>query len=291
MRLGTKLLAGSAAVVILATLVVSAARSGSDAVGHPSGSGHAIRQPEPQGSQRLRAGAGEARPTPPEAGARQVTAPADAARSAKAESYKPPPYGRMPPIDPKAHPQAAAVVEALETSTHPERLSPIIAPKPFDLLQWQKDPQAYMAVSEPGRVFQNRAPGKDVPVLRRASDASVDLAQGESVVLAVEATPGAPVSFTSFDGGRFIENTLPALTVVADAQGVAKATYQATSGVTRRVAVLCASPLCSGQIRFSIWVDQPVAGPLSKATRTAGVPHSSTTSPGEAGTTMARPGH
>ena len=118
-------------------------------------------------------------------------------------------YGRMPAIDPTRHPQAAAVAAALEHKSHPERLSPLVPATPFDAQEYARNPQAYLAVSEPGRVFQVAQPGADTPPLRRISGRLHRVQQGHTVTLKAHAIAGAPVSFTAFDGGRFQENTLP----------------------------------------------------------------------------------
>ncbi len=177
-------------------------------------------------------------------------------------------YGAMPAIDPASHPQAAAVAEALASGRHPERASPLVLPKPFDAQAYWDDPQSYLALSEPGRVWQPKQPGDDVPPLRRAAPRSHLLEQGESVELAVQTVPEGCVSFTTFDGGRFVANTLPAITVQADAQGLARATYEATGGVTDGVSILCASPFCSGTLRFSIFVEREgIASPFADTDR------------------------
>jgi hypothetical protein len=151
------------------------------------------------------------------------------------------------------------VEEALRTRTHPERLTPLVAPTPFDAASFAHDPKPYLSVSEPGRVWQVKAPGPGVPVLTRLTPRAVELRQGQTAVLQVRTAPLAPVSFTAFDGGVFQENGLPACTVRADAQGLAAATFSATPGVIADSSVAAGSPEASGVVRFTLVVVREAA--------------------------------
>lgn len=51
------------------------------------------------------------------------------------------------------------MVEALKNHTHPERLSALVQPAPFDVAKFKADPTAYANEVVPGRVFQSAAPG------------------------------------------------------------------------------------------------------------------------------------
>jgi len=61
---------------------------------------------------------------------------------------------------------------------------------------------------------------------------------------------------TEMDLGTF-SNGLTAITVRADEEGVAKATYTASGGVIADVSVLVGSPLASGQVSFFVFVTEP----------------------------------
>ena len=80
--------------------------------------------------------------------------------------------------------------------------------------------------------------------------------QGQSIPLRVRATPGAPVTFTSFDLGQF-ENQLTSITVQADKQGIATARFVGSSGTINDVNILVASPVNSGQAKFAVNVVLP----------------------------------
>ncbi|MBD3222238.1 hypothetical protein GF314_13455 [bacterium] len=167
----------------------------------------------------------------------------------------PSPLGVQPVVPGDANPQVASVVEAARTGQHPERRTALAMPDPFDRASYEKDPQAYLDVCEPGRVFQPAQPGKDVPMISARSDTSVEVAVGESTTLAAMAAPGAPVTFTSFDLGLF-SNELTSITVQADDAGIARATFTAV-GCVNDVNILAASPYCSGRATFMIFVPPP----------------------------------
>jgi len=165
-------------------------------------------------------------------------------------------YGSSPLIDPDANPQVAAVVKASQEGNRPELLSPAIPAKPFDLVAYQKNPQAWLDSPEPGRVFQPAQPSPETPVLRRRSDYRLPVVQGETVRLAVHAAAGVPVAFTAFDLGVF-PNQLTAITVVAGDDGVASTEFLATPGTINDVNILAASPMASGQVKFVVNVSLP----------------------------------
>lgn len=197
------------------------------------------------------------------------TAPATSADPAPAPGFRIVPddrpgrgaYGRAPTIDPSSNAQVQAVADAAHQGTHPERLSPLVPPTPFDAAAWERDPAAYLAGSEPGRPWQTAEPGSEVPVLRKSVMGNPELVQGTSTELSVQAPPGAPVSWTILDLGVW-ENGLVAITTRADATGRATARFHATSGSLGRVNVIAGSPLASGQVRWGVTVVPPAgAGP------------------------------
>jgi len=160
-------------------------------------------------------------------------------------------YGTVQPVRADMNPQVASVAEALKNKTNPERLSPLIPPKPFDPEAYKKDPAAYLSVIEPGRCFQAKSPGKDVPKIQAVSPQLQNVAQGQSVVLRVKAAAGWPVAFSSFDMGRF-SNELTSITVEADAAGFAEAHFFGAMGTISEVNILCSSPMTSGQLKFLV---------------------------------------
>jgi hypothetical protein len=169
---------------------------------------------------------------------------------------KPPPemdYGMTEPVRGDLNPQTRSVVEAVQTKSHPERLSPLIPPKTFDPVAYKQSPKAYLDVVEPGRVFQTANPGKDVPSIVATSPLYQEVVQGKSVKLRVKAVPRMPCSFTSFDLGHF-HNQLTSVTVEADDQGIAEASFFGAPGTINEVKILASSPVASGQIRFIVFV-------------------------------------
>jgi hypothetical protein len=160
-------------------------------------------------------------------------------------------YGRTTPVDGNTNPQVRSVSEALRDKNHPERLSALIPPKPFDATSYKSDPKSYLNTVEPGRCFQSAQPGKDVPRLRPLSPQLQSVAQGQFVVLKVQVAPKAPCSFTSFDLGKF-QNELTAITVEANEKGEAETKFYGTPGTINEVKILAASPTSSGHARFMV---------------------------------------
>jgi hypothetical protein len=174
-------------------------------------------------------------------------------------------------VSPLFRAQIASVHEAARTGTHPERLSPQIAPKPFDLAAWTADPQSYLAVVEPARVFQSLAGGAGVPMTVAATPPHLETPAQTPVVLRVRTAPLAPVTYTTFDGGIF-ENTLNSITVRADQDGFASVTYTPTAGVIADTNILASSPMAAMQVHFVVQVGGPARAPDDEAAASP-VPH------------------
>jgi len=162
----------------------------------------------------------------------------------------------VPPVARDANAQVASVVAAVTSGTHPERLSSLAQPAPFQPASYAKDPLAYLNVAEPGRAFQTAAPGPGVPRLEAVGGTARSVPQDGEVVLYLRAQPGQPVTVTSFDLGQF-QNQLTTITVAADDQGVAAVSFHPGPGTTERVAIQAASPVCAGLVQFQITVLPP----------------------------------
>lgn len=157
------------------------------------------------------------------------------------------------PFPKDANPGTASVAEAIDTSTHPERVTPLFEPETFDLRTFSAQPQRYLNTVEPGRVWQVAQPGDNVPRIASLSSLTQAVDPGESVVLKVKVPAGMPVTFTSFDLGAF-ENQLTSISVKADAEGIAQAAFTASSGTIGTVNILAASPVTSGQLRYMVYI-------------------------------------
>lgn len=170
--------------------------------------------------------------------------------------------GTTPRVPVDANPQVKSVVEALKTGKNPERVSSLILPKPFDQATYLANPDAYLNIVEPGRIWQVAQPGKGVPRLTYLVERFQTIEQGQSVTLKVNAVKNAPVTFTSFDLGSF-HNRLTSVTVKADAKGIAQAIFTGTPGTINDVNILVGSPMTSGQLKFTVNVEPPrKAAPL-----------------------------
>lgn len=165
-------------------------------------------------------------------------------------------YGRTPPVKSDANPQVKLVSEAIRTGKHPERLSVLHPPAPFDWAKYQADPEKYLAVPEPGRVYQTAKPDLGVPVLAPTTSRFLSTPQGEPITLEVETLPNSPVTFTSFDLGRF-SNLLTTMTVAADDNGCAQVEFTGAPGTIDDVEILAGSPMASGQVKFIVHVLPP----------------------------------
>jgi hypothetical protein len=164
-------------------------------------------------------------------------------------------YGQSQPMD-LSHPQAKSVAEALRTGSHPERLSPLIPARKFDRAVFLANPDDYMSVAEPGRVFQATPAGAGVTALAALTPRRVNVDQGSSVTLSVKAEAGMPVTFTSFDGGLF-GNGFISQTVITSADGKASVSYRGVEGTIANSQILASCPTCSGQARFTVFTRVP----------------------------------
>ena len=172
--------------------------------------------------------------------------------------------GFSPPVEPDANPQVASVAAALKDRKNPARFSSFVRATPFDAEIYKSDPQSYLSVVEPGRVFQPAQPGPDVKRIAEASGLYHRITQGESITLAVKADAGSAVTFTSFGLGSF-ENQLTSITVAADDQGLAQAPFTATPGTIDDIRILAASPVNSGQAQFTVNVALPGSKKIAAA--------------------------
>lgn len=168
-----------------------------------------------------------------------------------------PKTGRAPAVSLDANPTVAKLGEELRENPglHPSK-SPLVAAEPFDRAAYQKDPQAYLQLTRPGRVFQSLRPGADVVAIAPLTPIYQEIVQGESVAMSVTAEPGMPVTFHTQQLGEF-ENRLKTISVAANDQGVARATYQAVTGVRGLVRVMAASPVHSQRVDFTVKVVLP----------------------------------
>ena len=212
----------------------------------------------------LLAGCGtQAEPRP---AAHAQPAPAPVAPQPSAQTPEPAAAPATPwvvqPVAANANPQAASVAAALKSGTQPERLSMMVQPAPFSAEAYARDPRAYLDTVEPGRVFQTAQPGPAVPQLVPAGATAARILPNESTRLSVKTVPNGVVSWTSLDLGSF-ENSLNAITVAADASGVAMVTFTATSGVSHVVHILAGSPVASGQVSFQVDVQTQGIVPVS----------------------------
>lgn len=120
---------------------------------------------------------------------------------------------------------------------------------------------------DPGRIFQTATPGPGVPELTVVGASEQRIQQGRSAEIAFRAAPDAPVSFLSREGGQF-PNGQAAITVLADAEGIARTVFTATPGTVDDVYVQAGSPAAVGTASVVIHVLYPDS-PLVLSAQTA----------------------
>ena len=164
--------------------------------------------------------------------------------------------GRTQLVDKDANVDVQSIAEAVRNNNHPERLSAFVKPADFDQDKFLADPQAYLDVVEPGRVFQSAEYAEGVENIFRTNGFFHQLLQGESVLLSTRSEPMMPVTFYSNRLGRF-QNQLTSISVQADEQGHAEARFFATPGTFGDLDIIASSPLNSDQASWLIRVRLP----------------------------------
>ena len=147
-----------------------------------------------------------------------------------------------------------SVQEARDSGKFPERLSVSVRPAPFDARAWKANPQAYLDVIEPGRVYQVAEPGPSVKRMEVVGEPFVHVPEATPATLGVQVEPGAAVTFTAFGSTGAFDNTLTTISVKADRKGIARVIFTPAPGVTGSVRILAGSPSTSGQTTFLVGV-------------------------------------
>lgn len=172
------------------------------------------------------------------------------------ETFGPTLKGTAVPGD--SNPNVVSVVEAQRSGDHPERLTLAIDPAPFDAAAFAQNPQVYLNITEPARVYQTAPAGPDAVPLVATVDHTIRISANGSTPLTVIGKPNAPISFAVLDGGS-MPNGLSSITVLADAEGKATTTYTATPGTVDEVQILVGSPMTVGTLTLVVHVQDPAA--------------------------------
>ena len=171
------------------------------------------------------------------------------------------PYpGKSPALDPNQNAEVAGLFSEIQKTKTEGKFdsakSAYFKPEPFNQTEFESNPQAYLQKVRPGRVFYPAQPGADVAPLVSNSKPFHTVLQGETVLIEVEASAGAPISFYTPDIGSF-SNGLKSITKAADENGLATAAYTAGPGTQGLMRILAASPVHSGQLRYRVNVMLP----------------------------------
>jgi len=171
-----------------------------------------------------------------------------------------PGYGVSPALKKGDSPQVDQLLSMRKAGKGVDLSSPLVGKTAFDWGKYQSDDvykRDYLATPDIGRVFQPAQPGRDVPRAKRVSPRRTEVVQGEKALLRVQAVSGAPITFSSFDLGRFEGSKLTTITVEANEKGVAQANFEATPGAISDVNILAAGPVTSGKVKFVVNVSLP----------------------------------
>ena len=90
----------------------------------------------------------------------------------------------------------------------------------------------------------------------RLRDSLTTLVRGETAIFRAKTLPEMPVTFYSAKLGEF-QNRLNAVSVVANEEGIAEASFKASGGTHGRINVIASSPVTSGQARYLVKVKLP----------------------------------
>ena len=126
--------------------------------------------------------------------------------------------------------------------------------EPFDLKSYQQDPlyrKNYLEAVVPARANRKHGMKPNAPIVYQVSSDYVALARGEQAELKVKVLPHVPVSFTSVDGGQFV-NGEQAITIESDSQGMASVIFTTDANQGVQGTILCGSAVCAGRIEFAI---------------------------------------
>ena len=156
--------------------------------------------------------------------------------------------------------QQQAVVAAWTTKTKPWLYDMNTTLPAFDEAEYWADPAAYVAVAAPGRVFQTLpVTSVDTPHTYVSNGYHQALIHGEQATISVQVPPNAPVNFLAASGGIFAESSLGYVSVQANANGHAHATFVPDKGTVNVVPILVSSPLAADVQTIAIEVRPPVA--------------------------------
>ena len=162
---------------------------------------------------------------------------------------------------PTASPDEASLTPAPQSTPAPAVVV-VVSGRPTLEATVRKHPQVndetrrQLTTVDPERVFQTATPGPGVPQLSIVGPSERRIQQGQSAEIAFQTAPAAPVSFLTREGGQF-PNGQAAITVLADAEGIARTTFTATSGTVDDVYIQAGSPAAIGTQSMVVHVLYP----------------------------------
>jgi hypothetical protein len=127
-------------------------------------------------------------------------------------------------------------------------------PPGFDRSHYLADPAAYLDHADGNRAHAPAQPAADVPMLEPVGGTTYRIPILGSCVLMARTEPGMPVSFFSYGLGRF-DSDQTAISVAADATGVARARFTASAGTVGECGISAASPVRGGVLHYLVRID------------------------------------
>jgi hypothetical protein len=181
-------------------------------------------------------------------------------RAVSGPAAAPAPVAPAPAVPAQASPASPGpVLTAVGTpATRPATPAALDHPlaEGFDLAAYRADPAAYCRATDGSRCNQVAQPGPRTPALASVGAGAFQVRTGGSVELKAQTDPGMPVSFTSQGLGLFPASGLSAVTVQADADGLATATFQVSPGTVGHCLVIAGSPSRAGTIQFLVTIQE-----------------------------------
>ena len=185
----------------------------------------------------------------------------------KSGDRNPLPYAGLPePLPKSTNEQVSKLVDELKTNPTASRKARSVYAKaePFLVDEYLKDPDSYLSLIRPSRVYQTATsipqeptpPGKEKVELTNLTAKSPLfqwILRGEKVNLSAKGEPGMPITFHLNQYG-FFDNQLKTISVKFNEEGIATVVYTAGPGSQGLVNILAASPVHLGQLKYSVLV-------------------------------------
>jgi hypothetical protein len=149
--------------------------------------------------------------------------------------------------------QRASVALLPGRTTALRNVSALSPAQPFDRNAWVEDPDAYLSVIEPGRIYQTETEHRMHQTrIQGATQRTVSQGATEDIVFVT--APHAPLTVFSNGLGAF-PNGLTCISLRSDDQGVVRVRWTAIPGTVGDVMLVASSPMAVGQAHLFLEVE------------------------------------